>query len=91
MVALGSRADVLTEQVQDAGVLESAIRGITATDARGSLVLLASLARTLAAGTHMPIELHLFSDMQATGLPPDLNELRLPPSVTLVLHPVGTP
>jgi hypothetical protein len=37
----------------------------------------------------MPIELHLFSDMQATGLPPDFNELRLPPGVTLVLHEVG--
>ena len=89
VVAVGARADVLTEQVQDAAVLAAAIRGITATDARGSLVLLASLARTLAAGTHMPIELHLFSDMQATGLPPDFNELRLPPGVTLVLHPVG--
>ncbi len=89
VVALGARADVLTEQVQDAAVLEAAIRGITATDARGSLVLLASLARTLSAGTHMPIELHLFSDLQATGLPPDLNELRLPPRVSLVLHPVG--
>lgn len=89
VVALGARADVLTEQVQDTAVLEAAIRGITATDARGSLVLLASMARTLVAGTRMPIELHLFSDMQATGLPPDFNELRLPPGVTLVLHPVG--
>ncbi|MEJ0005786.1 MAG: BatA domain-containing protein [Steroidobacteraceae bacterium] len=89
VVALGARADVLTEQVQDAAVLASAIRGIAPTDARGSLVLLASLARTLAAGTHMPIELHLFSDMQATGLPPDLNELHLPAGVTLVLHPLG--
>jgi len=91
VVALGARADVLTEQVQDGAVLAAAIRGIAATDARGSLVLLASMARTLAAGTHMPIELHLFSDMQATGLPPDLNELRLPAGVTLVLHPVGAP
>ncbi len=90
VVALGSRAAVLTEQVQDGAVLASAIRSITATDARGSLVLLASMARTLAAGTRMPIELHLFSDMQATGLPPDFNELRLPPGVTLVLHSVGT-
>jgi hypothetical protein len=89
VVALGARADSLTEQVQDAAVLASAIRGITATDARGSLALLASLARTLAAGTRMPIELHVFSDMQATGLPPDFNELRLPPGVTLVLHTVG--
>jgi hypothetical protein len=72
-------------------VLASAIRGITATDARGSFALLASLARTLAAGTHMPIEMHLFSDMQASGLPPDFSELRLPPVVTLVLHPVGAP
>lgn len=89
VVALGSRADSLTEQVQDAEVLAAALRGITATDARGSFALLTSLARTLAAGTHMPIEMHLFSDMQATGLPPDFNELRLPPGVTLVLHPVG--
>ena len=89
VVALGSRADVLTEQLQDAGALAAAIRRVVPTDARGSLVLLAGLARTLAAGTHMPIELHLFSDLQATGLPPDLNELRLPPGVTLVLHKVG--
>ncbi len=89
VMALGSRADILTEQVQDAAVLESAVRSITPTDTRGSLVLLASLARTLAAGTRMPIELHLFSDLQATGLPPDFNELRLPAGVTLVLHPVG--
>ncbi|MGC1456713.1 MAG: BatA domain-containing protein [Steroidobacteraceae bacterium] len=91
VVALGSRAESLTEQVQDAEVLAAAIRGITATDARGSFALLANLARTLAAGTHMPIEMHLFSDMQATGLPPDFNELRLPSGVTLVLHPVGAP
>jgi hypothetical protein len=89
VVALGARAEALTEQVQDAGVLSAALRGITATDARGSFGLLTSMARTLAAGTHMPIELHLFSDMQATGLPPDFNELRLPPSVKLVLHSVG--
>ena len=90
VVALGSRADVLTEQLQDAAALAAAIRRIAPTDARGSLVLLAGLARTLAAGTHMPIEMHLFSDMQATGLPADFNELRLPPGVTLVLHRVGT-
>jgi hypothetical protein len=91
VVALGARADSLTEQVQDADVLAAAIRGISATDARGSFALLASLARTLAAGTHMPIEMHLFSDLQASGLPPDFSELRLPPGVTLILHPVGAP
>ena len=89
VVALGSQADVLTEQLQDAAALATAIRHIGATDARGSLVLLAGLARTLAAGTHMPIELHLFSDMQATQLPPDFSELRLPAGVSLVLHKVG--
>ena len=91
VVALGARADSLTEQVQDADVLAAAIRGITARDVRGSFALLASLARTLSSGTRMPIELHLFSDMQASALPPDFNELRLPPGVTLVLHPEGAP
>ncbi len=89
VVALGSQAKVLTEQVQDAAVLSAALRSITPTDVRGSFGLLTSMVRTLAAGTRMPIELHLFSDMQATGLPPDFNELRLPPGVTLVLHQVG--
>jgi len=91
IVALGSRAAALTEQTQDADVLSTALKSIAPSDARGSLVLLAGLARTLAAGTQMPIELHLFSDLQATGLPPDLSELRLPPGVTLVLHKVGQP
>jgi hypothetical protein len=90
VVALGARAAVLTEQVQDAAVLSAALRAIKPTDARGSFGLLTSMARTLAAGTHMPIEMHLFSDMQATGLPPDFNELRLPPNVTLTLHAVGS-
>lgn len=91
VVALGARADVLTEQVQDSAVLAAAVRSIGATDARGSLALLSSMTRTLAAGTRMPIELHVFSDMQASGLPPDFNELRLPAGVTLVLHKVGAP
>jgi hypothetical protein len=90
VVALGSRAQVLTEPLQDAAALDAAIRRVVPTDARGSLVLLAGLARTLATGTQMPIELHLFSDMQATGLPQDFTELRLPREVTLVLHRVGT-
>jgi hypothetical protein len=89
IVALGARAAPLTGQTQDPAQLAAALRAIGPTDARGSVGALAGLVRTLAAGTHLPIELHLFSDLQATGFPADFSELRLPPGVHLVLHRVG--
>ncbi len=89
VVALGSQAEPLTGQTPQFSQLAAAVRAVGPTDTRGSVAALVGLVRTLAAGTRLPIELHLFSDLQATGFPADFSELRLPPGARLVLHRVG--
>ena len=76
VVALGSRADGLTEQVQDVAGARLGRPWHHPKRRARQFRAATSLARTLSAGTHMPIEMHLFSDLQASGLPPDFNELR---------------
>ena len=45
--------------------------------------------RALVETVHTPIELHLFSDMQKTGMPANFADMELPANVSVVLHPVG--
>jgi hypothetical protein len=90
VAALGSRLQVLTEPVQDSAALRAAVESIGASDSRSNFAELARAARSLAESAHAPIELHFFSDMQKSSMPPSFAELLLPPSVNLVLHPVVT-
>jgi hypothetical protein len=88
VAALGSQLHVLTQPVQDPGALRAAVDGIADGDSRGSFGELARAVRSLSESIRTPIELHLFSDMQRANMPANFSELALPPSVTLVLHPV---
>src|SRR6185295_2764120 len=45
--------------------------------------------RTLRESADMPIEAHLFSDLQKSAMPPGFTDLRLGGDTTLTLHPVG--
>ncbi|HTY50327.1 MAG TPA: BatA domain-containing protein [Steroidobacteraceae bacterium] len=89
VLALDSRVHVLTQPLGDTGAVAAAVDAVTPTDARGSFALLGAVPGALARDAHTPVEIHLFSDLQATGMPADLSELQLPPGVRLVLHPVG--
>ena len=51
---------------------------------------LARAVRALAETVHMPIDVHLFSDMQRTAMPANFADIVLPANVTLRLHPVAT-
>lgn len=88
VVSLGSQLHVLTEPTQDSGALRAAVAGIAPGDSRGSFGALASAIRSMAENVRTPIELHLFSDMQKSAMPPTFAELALPDNVTLILHPV---
>jgi hypothetical protein len=90
VMALGGRLAVLTQPIQDAGALRSAVESIQSTDARANLGELARGVRALVETVRTPVELHLFSDMQKTGMPPNFSDMQLPANVTVVLHPVGT-
>ena len=88
VMALGSQLHVLTEPTVDSGSLRAAVASVAPGDARASFGELASVLRSMVESVRTPIELHLFSDMQRSAMAANFQEMVLPPSVTLVLHPV---
>jgi hypothetical protein len=88
VLALGSEVHVLTQPMEDSSALRAAVESIEPGDSRGSFGELARAVAGMAQSVHTPIEIHLFSDMQKSGMPADFAEVALPPSVSLVLHPV---
>ncbi len=90
VMALGGRLAVLTQPIQDAGALRSAVESIEPGDSRANLAELARGVRALVETVHTPVVLHLFSDMQKTSMPASFADMQLPPNVTVVLHPFGT-
>jgi hypothetical protein len=89
VLALDSQVRALTQPTRNAKELRAAIGRLEPTDARGNFGLLAGAMRGAAEHWRGPIELHLFSDMQQTNMPPDFTELALPAAVRLELHPLG--
>ena len=89
IMALGSRMEVLTQPSLDAAALRAAVESLQPGDSRANYGELAQAARSLAGTVQTPIELHLFSDLQRSAMPPRFSELALPANVALVLHPVA--
>ena len=90
VMALGGRLAILTQPIQDAGALRSAVESIQVGDSRANLGELAHGVHALVETVHTPVALHLFSDMQKTGMPANFADMALPANVTVVLHPEGT-
>jgi hypothetical protein len=89
VMALGGRLAILTQPIQDAGALRSAVESIQPGDSRANLGELAHGVRALVETVRTPVELHLFSDMQKTGMPANFSDIELPANVIVVPHPVG--
>jgi hypothetical protein len=89
VVTLGSEIHVLTRPTEDPAVLRAAIESVKPGDSRASFGELAHAMRSLTESVRTPIELHLFSDMQKSAMPPTFTEMTLPNNVTLVPHAVA--
>ncbi len=89
VLALASDVSALTQATRDPSALRAAVQSIEPTDSRGSFAALAAAVRSIAGSSRTPIELHLFSDLKKTSMPPSFAEMALPAQVTLVLHPVA--
>src|ERR1700678_3654357 len=89
VMALGGRLAVLTQPIQDSAALRSAVESIQPGDSRANLGELAHGVLALVESVRMPVELHLFSDMQKTGMPANFADMELPANVSVVLHPAG--
>ena len=89
VLSLGGQLQVLTQPIQDSAALRAAVEAIQPGDAHGNFGELGRGIRAMAETVHTPIELHLFSDMQASNMPANFADMVMPANVTLVLHPVG--
>lgn len=67
----------------------SAAGAVQPSDERGSFAELSRTLRSLAQSSHLPVEAHLFSDMQKSGMPSSFSDLRLGNGIRLVTHPVA--
>src|ERR1035438_6209200 len=88
VLTFGSRVQVLSEVTDDHAPLNAAIDAVEPSDTRTSFAELARSARSIAQSLHLPLDVHLFSNMQQTGMPPNFNDLRLNADVKLETHPV---
>lgn len=88
VLAFGSRVQVMSEITDDHAPLNAGIDAVEASDARTSYAELVRSLRSIAQAARLPLEVHLYSDMQQTGMPANFNDLRLNANVRLVTHPV---
>ncbi|MGA2076590.1 MAG: BatA domain-containing protein [Terriglobia bacterium] len=89
VMTLGSQLHPLTAETQDSGELRQAVNSVAPGDSRASFGEVARGIRSVAEAVSIPIEVHLFSDLQKSGMPANFQEMALPPTATLVLHPLA--
>ena len=88
VVAIGQRVQILSEVTDDHSALNAGIDSVDASDARTSYGELARWLRSTAQSLKLPFHVHLYSDMQATGMPANFNDLRLAADILLEPHPL---
>jgi hypothetical protein len=91
VLELDSQVHFLTQLTDDPAQLRAAVASIQPGDERSSYGELARTLRTLSQSMKTPLQVHLFSDMQRSSMPPAFADVRLAPSTELVLHPVNEP
>jgi hypothetical protein len=91
VLAFGARVQVMSEVTDDHSSLDAAIDAVEPSDERTSFAELARTARSISQSLHLPLTVHLFSDMQQSGMPSNFNDLRLNANVRLEPHRIGKP
>jgi hypothetical protein len=90
VLAFGARVQAMSEVTDDGAALNAGINAIESSDARTSFAELARSLRSIAQSIHLPLAVHLYSDMQQSGMPANFNDLRLNAAVRLEPHPLET-
>jgi hypothetical protein len=90
VLAFGARVQAMSEVTDDHAQIDAAIDAIEASDARTSFAELARSLRSIAQSIQLPLAVHLYSDMQQSGMPANFNDLRLNAAVRRAPHPLET-
>jgi hypothetical protein len=89
VMELGPGVRLLTQPVRDAAEIKAAVSAIQPGDGRAAYAELARAVKTISDSVRVPVELHLFTDLQRTAAPTAFSELALPPGTDLRIHPVS--
>jgi len=90
VLAIGSRVAAMSEVTDDHQSLNAGVDAIQAGDDRTSFAELSRAVRSIAQSMKLPLKVHLYSDMQKTGMPANFNDLRLNAEVRLEPHPLAS-
>ncbi len=88
VLAFGSRVQAMSEITDDHAPLDTGVDSVEPSDARTSFGELVRSLRSISQATRLPLEVHLYSDMQQSGMPANFNDLRLNADVRLIPHSV---
>ncbi len=88
VVAFGQRVQMMNEMTDDRSALNAGVDAIEPSDSRTSFAELSRTARSIAQSIKLPVAVHVYSDMQQTGMPANFNDLRLNADIQLVPHPI---
>lgn len=90
VISFGTQTHMLTQAIDGVPELRTAVKNIEQTDSRSSYGELVRALRSIAQTSRVPVEAHVFSDMQRSSMPSPFSELNVPLNVKMVLHDVGT-
>jgi hypothetical protein len=88
VAAFGSQLRLMTQPIEDQGVLRAAVQAIQPGDGHGNFGELARAVRAIGDSTRAPIEFHLFSDVQRNDLAATFSDMALGGNIKLVTHAV---
>jgi hypothetical protein len=88
VVAFAAGVRIMSDVTNDTAALRSSIQAVEATDERGSFAELSRTLRSIAQSAKMPVEAHLFSDMQKSEMPSNFADLRLAEGIVLLPDPL---
>ena len=89
VLAFGQRVQMMSELTDDHSNLNAAIDAIDASDTRTSYGELTRSLRSMAQSLKLPLDVHLYSDMQQSGMPTNFNDLRLNAAIKLETHRIA--
>jgi hypothetical protein len=90
VLAFAGQVQLMGEPTNDQTALRGAVQAIRQDDSRNSYGDLVRALRSIAQSSRLGLDIHLFTDVQKSAMPPSFVELALPPGARLTLHPIAS-
>ena len=90
VVAFGSGAHEIGQKAEDSSTFRNNVNAVAAGDEKSAYAELARIVRGLSDAHRMPVDVHLYTDLQKTGMPARFADLQLPTEAKLEIHDVAS-